>query len=114
MHITLIKYFCLFIDSKMFSTSKQGNCLRFFELQSVSANAMRIFFDKMPDTFQEKIDKYENKKEFDSRSHRIDSEKKKDFVSRMYAFIYFNIIQYFFNLGYLYWNINICKKKSIK
>lgn len=81
----------------MFSTSEQGNCLRFFELQSVSANAMRIFLDKMPDTFQKKIEQY-------CKSHRIDSEEKKDFVSRMYAFFYFNIIQYFFNLGFLYWN----------
>lgn len=90
MHMTLIKYFCLLIDSKMFSTSKQGNCLRFFELQSVSAEAMRIFLDKMmPYSFEDKIKQYRR-----SRSQK--SKKEKDFLSRIYAIIFFNIIQYLF------------------
>lgn len=67
-------------DSGMFSTSKQGNCLRFFELQSVSAEAMRIVLDKrMPDSFNDKIKQYRKLSEVRSKK----SKKEKDFLSRL-------------------------------
>lgn len=34
---------------------KQGNCLRLFALLDVSAEALRITFDKQPNSFKEKI-----------------------------------------------------------
>lgn len=82
----LFCFFFLLIDSGMFSTSKQGNCLRFFELQSVSAAVMRTVLDKMPGSFQGKIKQY--------RESCRKSEKKKDFILRIYAFFYFNILQF--------------------
>lgn len=71
-------FFFWLIDSEMFSTSKQGNCLRFFELQSVSAAVMRTVFDKMPGSFEDKIKRY--------RDSRQKSEKEKDGLLRIYAF----------------------------
>lgn len=40
-------------DSGKYTTNKQGNCLRLFSLQAVSADAMRKVFDN-PDDFEEK------------------------------------------------------------
>lgn len=61
----------LLIDSGTLSTSKQGNCLRLFELQSVSADAMRIVFDNMPDSFSDKINKYLKSSRISKRDHNL-------------------------------------------
>lgn len=74
-------YIFLLIDSGTFSTSKQGNRLRLFELQSVSADAMRIVFDSMPRSFANKIKEY-------CKSLR-NFKKKNDLLSGIYAFFYF-------------------------
>lgn len=79
-------YIFLLIDSGTFSTSEQGNRLRLFELQSVSADAMRIVFDSMPRSFTNKIKKY-------CKSLR-NFKKKNDLLSGIYAFFYFKNEQY--------------------
>lgn len=46
-------------DCGEYSTEQEGNCLRFFALQTVSTNAMRIAFDKMmPAKFEDKIKEF--------------------------------------------------------
>lgn len=84
--MTLIIYICLLIDSGTFSTSKQGNCLRLFELQSVSADAMRIVLDKMPKSFSDKIEQYCNLPP--------NSKTKNDLLTGIYTFFYFKTKQY--------------------
>lgn len=79
-------YIFLLIDSGTFSTSKQGNRLRLFELQSVSADAMRIVFDSMPRSFANKI------KEYCKLLRNF--KKKNDLLSGIYAFFYFKNEQY--------------------
>lgn len=74
-------YIFLLIDSGTFSTSKQGNRLRLFELQSVSADAMRIVFDSMPRSFANKIKEY--------CKSLPNFKKKNDLLSGIYAFFYF-------------------------
>lgn len=49
-------FFFPILDSGKFSTSDQGNCLRLFALQSVSADAMRKVFKNESD-FEEKLQK---------------------------------------------------------
>lgn len=66
------------LDSEKFSTSKQGNCLRLFELQSVSADAMRVVFNKLGPTFEEKIKLY--------CKSSPKSTRKNDLLSRIYAY----------------------------
>lgn len=52
------KYLCLFLlDSDEFSTSGQGNVIRFYALQAVSAKAMRKAINNLPNTFGENIKK---------------------------------------------------------
>lgn len=70
----------------MFSTSKRGNQLRLFELQSLSAEAMRIVLDKMPNSFADKIKQY--------CGSLWNSKQKKDLCLRIYEFFYFNNQQY--------------------
>lgn len=86
-------YIFLLIDSGTFSTSKQGNRLRLFELQSVSADAMRIVFDSMPRSFANKIKEY--------CKSLGNFKKKNDLLSGIYAFFYFKNEQHFSNLGLL-------------
>lgn len=87
--MTLIKYFCLLIDSGIFSTSRQENNLRLFELQSLSADAMRIVLDEMPNTFADKIKQY-----CGMRGMHRHYREKNDLLFRIYAVFYFNILQY--------------------
>lgn len=70
----------------MFSTSEQENQLRLFELQSVSAAAMRLVLDEMPDPFQNKI------KQLCRSLPRFQD--KKRLLLGIYAVFYFNILQY--------------------
>lgn len=86
-------YIFLLIDSGMFSTSKQGNRLRLFELQSVSADAMRIVFDSMPGSFANKIKTYCNLSP--------NSKRTKDLLSGIYAFFTSKMNNTFSNLGLL-------------
>lgn len=49
-------YFYLFtLDSEEFSTSGQGNVIRFYALQAVSAKVMRKVINNLPNTFQKNI-----------------------------------------------------------
>lgn len=66
------------LDSGKFSTSKQGNCLRLFELQSVSADAMRVVFNKLAQTLEEKIKIF--------CAVTSNSNRKSELLSRIYAF----------------------------
>lgn len=86
-------YIFLLIDSGTFSTSKQGNRLRLFELQSVSADAMRIVFDSMPDSFANKIKEYCNLFPNSKRTN--------DLLSGIYAFFTSKLNNTFSNLGHL-------------
>lgn len=72
----------------MFSTSKRGNQLRLFELQSLSAEAMRIVLDKMPNSFADKIKQYCGSLRFRN------SKQERDLCLRIYEFFYFNNQQY--------------------
>lgn len=50
------KYLSLFpLDSDEFSNSGQGNVIRFFAVQAVSAKAMRKAINNLPNTFGENI-----------------------------------------------------------
>lgn len=51
-------HFFFISDSGVFATEEEGNFFRFFNLQSVSADAMRMAFDKLPGVFQEKIERF--------------------------------------------------------
>lgn len=48
----------LFLDSGDYSTEKEANLLRFFALQTVSANALRNYMNNQDGTFEEKIKIY--------------------------------------------------------
>lgn len=76
--------FCLLIDSGTFSTSKQANCLRLFELQSVSAETLRIVLDQMPKPFEDKIR--------DFCGSPKNSKRKKDFLPGICIYANFNFI----------------------
>lgn len=91
--MTFKSYIFFLIDSGTFSTSKQGNRLRLFELQSVSADAMRIVFDKMPGSFANKIKKYCNLSPNSKRTN--------DLLSGIYAFFTSKMNNTFSNLGHL-------------
>lgn len=57
----LINFICFKIsDSGVFATENEGNFFRFFHLQNVSVDAMRIAFDKLPGAFQEKIERFKS------------------------------------------------------
>lgn len=75
--------FFLFTDTGKFSTSQQGNCLRLFELQTVSADALRILFNKVDGTLKDKIERY-------CRSSPRSSWKK-ELLSRIYTYLFFII-----------------------
>lgn len=47
-------------ESGKFTTEKEGNCLRFFALQSVSLDALRIALDNRPESFQTKWERFTN------------------------------------------------------
>lgn len=54
------KYLSLFpLDSDEFSNSGQGNVIRFYAVQAVSAKAMRKAINNLPNTFGENIKKVE-------------------------------------------------------
>lgn len=53
--ISFLKYIS---DSGDFATENEGNFFRFFDMLSVSADAMRIVFDKLPGEFEEKIKEF--------------------------------------------------------
>lgn len=61
-HFAIILPFCplfgLILDSKRFSTETQGNYLRYVALLSVCGDALRKAFDNLPDTFEEKLNKF--------------------------------------------------------
>lgn len=50
----------IFLESGKFTTEKEGNCLRFFALQSVSLDALRIALDNMSESFQTKWQRFAN------------------------------------------------------
>lgn len=50
------------------SEKKQGNCLRLFALLNVSAEALRITFDKQPKSFEEKINQIMKKCKLDEKN----------------------------------------------
>lgn len=58
LHTSKIVYLHFLSDSGNFSTKKQGNCLRFFALQTASAGALRTVFDNIADTFENKKTKF--------------------------------------------------------
>lgn len=43
------------LDSGEYSTVGQGNCHRLFALQAVSAVALRTVFERLPGTFEDKV-----------------------------------------------------------
>lgn len=54
--------FCFFLlDSEELSTSGQGNVIRFYAIQSVSAKAMRKAINNLPNPFGENIKKVKKK-----------------------------------------------------
>lgn len=62
-HFAIILPFCpfffgLILDSKRFSTETQGNYFRYVALLSVCGDALRKAFDNLPDTFEEKLNKF--------------------------------------------------------
>lgn len=61
-HFAIILPFCpffgLILDSKRFSTKTQGNYFRYVALLSVCGDALRKAFDNLPDTFEEKLNKF--------------------------------------------------------
>lgn len=70
-------FFCLIIDSKKFSTETQGNYFRYVALLSVCVDALRKAFDNLPDTFEEKINKFKR------HCHRLQGNSKlKELLSR--------------------------------
>lgn len=59
LYYALLKSFLKYIsDSGDFATENEGNFFRFFDMLSVSADAMRIVFDKLPGEFEEKIKEF--------------------------------------------------------
>lgn len=56
--LTCYVFFLFSLDSGMYSSEKQGNCLRYFALQSVCSDAMRKAFDNLSGTFAGKISKF--------------------------------------------------------
>lgn len=46
------KWILILSGSKNISLEKQGNCLRFYELQTVSTKALRKKLDMAPESFQ--------------------------------------------------------------
>lgn len=49
----------IFLESEKFTTEKEGHCLRFFALQSVSLDALGIALD-MSESFQTKWQRFAN------------------------------------------------------
>lgn len=49
------------LDTGKFSTETQGNYFRYIALQSLCADALRKTFDNLPDTFEEKLNKFKQK-----------------------------------------------------
>lgn len=50
----------IFLESEKFTTEKEGHCLRFFALQSVSLDALGIALDNMSESFQTKWQRFAN------------------------------------------------------
>lgn len=72
-----VGFVCLIIDSKKYSTETQGNYFRYVALLSVCADALRKAFDNLPDTFEEKINKFKR------HCHRLQGNSKlKELLSR--------------------------------
>lgn len=77
-------YFCfLVLDSGEFSTSGQGNIIRFYALQAVSAKVMRKVINNPPNAFRKKIE--DVKKLCKSEKH-CDKTWAKEFLSSNYVF----------------------------
>lgn len=51
-------HFMFILDSKRFASEKEGNCLRFFALQSVSTDAIRRVLDNVQGNFNNKWQAY--------------------------------------------------------
>lgn len=72
-----VGFVCLIIDSKKYSTETQGNYFRYVALLSVCVDALRKAFDNLPDTFEEKINKFKR------HCHRLQGNSKlKELLSR--------------------------------
>lgn len=64
----------MFLDCGKYSTEQEGNCLRFFALQTVSANAMRIAFDNMqPIQFEDKMKDFKQNCKSNSKMKELSS-----------------------------------------
>lgn len=50
----------IFLESEKFTTEKEGHCLRFFALQSVSLDALGKALDNMSESFQTKWQRFAN------------------------------------------------------
>lgn len=84
----------LCLDSGKFATENEGNCLQFFELQSVGNEALRKLLDGMSGTFQMKWAKFEQfcrQKKFLNRKYSS---------LNLFRFIYVNLL--FLTCWYMY------------
>lgn len=63
---------CISVESYSDSDKKQANCHRLIALLDVSAEALRITFDRQPGSFEEKINKIMKKCRKDKKN--IESE----------------------------------------
>lgn len=81
-------YFCLFLlDSGEFSTPRQGNVIRLYALQAVSAKAMRKVINNPPNAFQKNI---KDVKKLCKSKKNCDKTWAKEFLSSNYVFFYLN------------------------
>lgn len=76
-YLSFIVLYSLNLDTGMFSTETQGNYFRYITLLSLCADALRKAFDNLPDTFEEKINKFKR------HCHRLQGNSKlKELLSR--------------------------------
>lgn len=88
----------VFLDSGKYTTNKQGNCLRLFALQAVSADAMRKVFDN-PNDFEDKKTRLKQYCE-----SNLTNSRNNELFSRNLVFCYFDsffIYKHRHNLSFL-------------
>lgn len=73
------------LDSGEFSTSGQGNVIRFFALQAVSAKVMRKVINNLPNTFKENIKEVKRHCESQKNARQTWA---KEFLSSNYVIYY--------------------------
>lgn len=82
--INIHVYFCLFLlDSGEFSTTRQGNIIRLYALQAVSAKAMRKVINNPPNAFHKNI---KDVKKLCKSKKNCDKTWAKEFLSSNYVF----------------------------